>query len=106
MVFLKRNMKTMDHINIFPPDLDVENNDYVEVRMVPQISNCGIIAIYGIAEHCGFLNLNIRNSAIRNCPQFRKYSAIPQSTAIQLRNNCGIAAHLRNCDTFAELQFR
>ncbi|GBC05973.1 hypothetical protein RclHR1_06530013 [Rhizophagus clarus] len=30
MVFLKRNMKTMDHINIFPPDLDVENNDYVE----------------------------------------------------------------------------
>ncbi|GBB90633.1 hypothetical protein RclHR1_17650003 [Rhizophagus clarus] len=30
MVFLKHNMKTMDHINIFPPDLDVENNDYVE----------------------------------------------------------------------------
>ena len=78
----------------------------LNIRMVPQISNCGIIAIYGIAEHCGFLNLNIRNSAIRNCPQFRKYSAIPQSTAIQLRNNCGIAAHLRNCDTFAELQFR
>ncbi|GES83202.1 zinc finger BED domain-containing protein 1-like [Rhizophagus clarus] len=30
IVFLKCNMKTMDHINIFPPDLDVENNDYVE----------------------------------------------------------------------------
>ena len=30
MVFLKRNMQTMDHINVFPPDLDVENNDFVE----------------------------------------------------------------------------
>ncbi|GES88440.1 zinc finger BED domain-containing protein 1-like [Rhizophagus clarus] len=30
MVFLKRNMKTIDHINIFPPNLNVENNDYVE----------------------------------------------------------------------------
>jgi hypothetical protein len=30
MVFLKRNMQTMDHINVFPPDLDVENNDFIE----------------------------------------------------------------------------
>ncbi|CAB4413859.1 unnamed protein product [Rhizophagus irregularis] len=30
MVFLKRNMQTMDYINVFPPDLDVENNDFVE----------------------------------------------------------------------------
>ncbi|GBC22815.2 zinc finger BED domain-containing protein 1-like [Rhizophagus irregularis DAOM 181602=DAOM 197198] len=30
MVFLKRNMQTMDHINVFPPDLEVENNDFVE----------------------------------------------------------------------------
>ena len=30
MLFLKRNMQTMDHINIFPPDLDVENSDFVE----------------------------------------------------------------------------
>ena len=30
MVFLKRNMNTMDHINVFPQDLDVENNDFVE----------------------------------------------------------------------------
>src|SRR3990170_5528087 len=30
MVFLKRNMQTMDHINVFPLDLDVENNDFVE----------------------------------------------------------------------------
>ena len=30
MIFLKRNMQTMDHINVFPPDLDVENNDLVE----------------------------------------------------------------------------
>ena len=69
--------------------------------MVPQIGNCGIIAICGIAEHCGFLNLNTRNSTIRNYPQFCKCSAIPQSTAIQLRNNCGIAEHLRNCGLFA-----
>ncbi|CAB5344460.1 unnamed protein product [Rhizophagus irregularis] len=30
IVFLKRNMQTMDHINVFPPDLEVENNDFVE----------------------------------------------------------------------------
>ena len=30
MVFLKRNMNTMDHINVFPQDLDIENNDFVE----------------------------------------------------------------------------
>ena len=30
MVFLRRNMKTMDHISIFPPDLNVENNDFVD----------------------------------------------------------------------------
>jgi hAT family C-terminal dimerisation region len=30
MVFLKRNMSTMDHINVFPQDLDVENNDFVQ----------------------------------------------------------------------------
>ncbi|CAB5349091.1 unnamed protein product [Rhizophagus irregularis] len=30
MVFLKCNMQTMDHINVFPPDLEVENNDFVE----------------------------------------------------------------------------
>ena len=30
MVFLKRNMQTMDHVNVFPPDLDIENNDFVE----------------------------------------------------------------------------
>ncbi|EXX65067.1 hypothetical protein RirG_136830 [Rhizophagus irregularis DAOM 197198w] len=30
MVFLKRNMQTIDHINVFPPDLEVENNDFVE----------------------------------------------------------------------------
>lgn len=27
MVFLKRNMQTMDNINVFPPELDVEDND-------------------------------------------------------------------------------
>ena len=30
MVFLKRNMQTMDNINVFPSDLDVEGNDFVE----------------------------------------------------------------------------
>lgn len=30
MVFLKRNMQTMDHINVFPSDLDIENDDFVE----------------------------------------------------------------------------
>ncbi|CAG8762671.1 8348_t:CDS:1, partial [Rhizophagus irregularis] len=30
MVFLKRNMQTMDYINVFPPDLDAENNDFVK----------------------------------------------------------------------------
>jgi hypothetical protein len=31
MVFLKRNMQTMDHINVFPPDLlDVKNNDFAD----------------------------------------------------------------------------
>ena len=29
MVFLKRNIQTMDHFNVFPSDLDVENNDFV-----------------------------------------------------------------------------
>jgi hypothetical protein len=27
MLFLKRNMQTMDHINIFPLDLDLENDE-------------------------------------------------------------------------------
>ncbi|CAG8643660.1 19307_t:CDS:1, partial [Rhizophagus irregularis] len=30
MVFLKCNMQTMDHINVFLPDLEAENNDFVE----------------------------------------------------------------------------
>lgn len=30
MIFLKRNMQTMDHINVFPLDLDVEKNDFIE----------------------------------------------------------------------------
>src|SRR5581483_3620172 len=30
MVFLKRNMQTMDHFNVFPSDLDVENNEFME----------------------------------------------------------------------------
>ena len=30
MLFLKRNMQTMDNINVFPSDLDVEGNDFVE----------------------------------------------------------------------------
>jgi hypothetical protein len=30
MIFLKRNMQTMDHINVFPPDLDVEKSDFTE----------------------------------------------------------------------------
>uniref|UniRef100_U9SKF5 Uncharacterized protein n=1 Tax=Rhizophagus irregularis (strain DAOM 181602 / DAOM 197198 / MUCL 43194) TaxID=747089 RepID=U9SKF5_RHIID len=33
MVFLKRNMQTMDYINVFPSDLDAENNDFVEIYM-------------------------------------------------------------------------
>jgi hypothetical protein len=30
MVFLKRNMKTMDHFNVFPSDLDVESGEFME----------------------------------------------------------------------------
>ena len=30
MLFLKCNMQTMDHINVFPPDLDVKNNDLAD----------------------------------------------------------------------------
>ena len=30
MVFLKRNMQTMDHFNVFPPDLTVKINDITE----------------------------------------------------------------------------
>ena len=30
MVFLKCNMQTMDCINVFPPDLDIEENEFVE----------------------------------------------------------------------------
>ena len=30
MLFLKRNMQTMDHINIFPFDLNKEISDFVE----------------------------------------------------------------------------
>lgn len=30
MIFLKRNMQTMDHINVFPPDLDVEKSNSEE----------------------------------------------------------------------------
>jgi len=30
MIFLKRNMQTMDHINVFSSDLDVGNNVFVE----------------------------------------------------------------------------
>ena len=32
MVFLKRNMQTMDHINVFPPDLTVKVSDLTEVE--------------------------------------------------------------------------
>jgi hypothetical protein len=30
MIFLKRNMLTMDHINVFPSDLNAEKNDFIE----------------------------------------------------------------------------
>ncbi len=30
MLFLKCNMQTMDHINVFPSDLDVEKIDFME----------------------------------------------------------------------------
>ena len=30
MVFLKRNMQTMDYINVFPSDLNVEKDDFIE----------------------------------------------------------------------------
>ena len=30
MVFLKRNMQTMDYINVFPLDLDVKTSDFTE----------------------------------------------------------------------------
>jgi hypothetical protein len=30
MVFLKHNMQTMNHIDVFPPDLDVEKSDFIE----------------------------------------------------------------------------
>jgi hAT family C-terminal dimerisation region len=30
MIFLKRNMQTMDHINVFPPDLTVKESDLIE----------------------------------------------------------------------------
>jgi len=30
MLFLKRNMQTMDYINIFPLDLNEETSDFVE----------------------------------------------------------------------------
>lgn len=30
MIFLKRNMQTMDHINVFPSDLNIENNNLIE----------------------------------------------------------------------------
>ena len=30
MVFLKRNMQTMNHINVFPSDLDIEKSDFIE----------------------------------------------------------------------------
>jgi hypothetical protein len=42
-----------------------------QLRMTPQYPNCGLIAICGIAEHCGFWGLNVRNSVIRNYLQFR-----------------------------------
>ncbi|PKK56494.1 hypothetical protein RhiirC2_799885 [Rhizophagus irregularis] len=48
--------------------------------MVPQICNCGIIAIYGIAEHCGFLNQN---------PHIHK-SAIIRNPANISRTNLGV----------------
>jgi hypothetical protein len=69
--------------------------------MVPQICNCGIIAIYGIAEHCGFLNLKSADPQIRNCPQSRKYSANPQISKVP-QFNCGIFAGLRNICGFEE----
>ena len=30
MVFLKRNMQTMNHINVFPSDLDEEKSNFIE----------------------------------------------------------------------------
>ncbi len=30
MLFLKHNMQTMDHINVFPSDLDVEKINFME----------------------------------------------------------------------------
>lgn len=30
MIFLKRNMQTMDHINVFPSDLNIEHNNFME----------------------------------------------------------------------------
>ncbi|CAB4426362.1 unnamed protein product [Rhizophagus irregularis] len=30
MIFLKRNMQTMEYINVFPPDLNVEKEDFIE----------------------------------------------------------------------------
>jgi len=30
MVFLKCNMQTIDYINVFPSDLNIEENEFVE----------------------------------------------------------------------------
>ena len=30
IVFLKRNMQKMNHINVFPSDLDIEKSDFIE----------------------------------------------------------------------------
>ena len=39
MVFLKRNMQTMDHINVFPSDLNVEKNDFIDDDELEKLTN-------------------------------------------------------------------
>ena len=39
MVFLKRNMQTMNHINVFPSDLNVEKNDFIDDDELEKLTN-------------------------------------------------------------------